>query len=156
MKKGFTMIELIFVVGTLAFVIAGLLVAYVNCLALNEHNLRFSNAISLARLLMEDMYYLRSDWSAIQDLSYSEQDVLTEFDVDGYSAAVYVNEIDPLLKEITVVVCWRERGGRIVGEDNSAVGTAVPLNGVLDTAEDINGDGRLSSPCELIAAIAKR
>ena len=156
MKKGFTMIELIFVIGTLAFVIAGLLVAYVNCLALNEHNLKFSNAISLARMLMEDEYYLRDNWSAIVSDSLSESIVKTRFNLDGYSAAVYVDDVDPLLKQVTVVVCWREKGGRIVGEDDGAMGTEAPLNGVLHPSEDVNNDGRLSSPCEITSAITKR
>ena len=45
------------------------------------------------------------------------------------------------LLQIEVVVCFRA-GRRIVGEDQN-------LNGVLDSGEDTNSDGKLSSPVSL-------
>jgi len=160
-SRSFTMMELMVVVGILVFGVAGLLVVYVNCLALNEHNLKLSVAMNLARQMMEDVYYRRSDWDSIQDTSYSEQDIAGSVDygnIEGYSATMCVTEIAVgSLKEVTVVICWREKGGRIIGEDNGAsAGATYQLNGQLDTNEDQNGDGRLSSPCELTTVIANR
>ena len=61
------------------------------------------------------------------------------------------------MKEITTVICWRGKGGRIIGEDNGGFGGAShQLNGELNSGEDHNGDGRLSSPCEITTTIAKR
>lgn len=70
------------------------------------------------------------------------------------SCVVYIREIDPIgenLKEARVVVSWKQRLGRIIGED-------INLNGELDTGEDKTGghSGELDSPCEIISAFAKR
>jgi Tfp pilus assembly protein PilE len=156
MKKGLTMIELMFVVAILVFVIAGMLVAYVNCLTLNEHNLKFSIGMNVARRIMEEVYYRKSDWDWIHDYQYNEAYMSASYSVQGYSAAIVVNNtIDPMLKVVTVVVCWREKGGRIIGEDDGAGVPANRLNGRLDSGEDRNGDGRLTSRCEITTAIVK-
>jgi len=157
MSKGFTMIELMFVIAILVFVVAGLLVAYVNCLTLNEFNLKFSIAMNLARQAAELTHYYSSNWSAIVSQEYDEAYMSANHNVEGYSEAIIVdNSVDPSLKIITVVVCWRGKGGRIIGEDNGAGVSGNQLNGRRDSGEDANGDGRLSSPCEITFAIAKK
>jgi hypothetical protein len=46
------------------------------------------------------------------------------------------------------VVCYREKPNRVIGED-------INLNGILDGGEDLNGDGRLSSLCEITYFIGR-
>ena len=51
------------------------------------------------------------------------------------------------LKRVRIIVSFRSRN-RVIGEDTN-------LNGVLAAGEDINSNGRLDSPAELITLIAK-
>lgn len=53
------------------------------------------------------------------------------------------------LIEVTVTVCWRDRWGRLYGEDSN-------LNGGLDPGEDLNGNGLLDSPVRLTTRMASR
>ncbi len=47
---------------------------------------------------------------------------------------------------VTVTFCWRQSNGRLMGEDSN-------LNGALNTGEDVNGNGTIDSPVQLIAYI---
>ncbi len=60
----------------------------------------------------------------------------------------YTSGYNRLLK-IKVTCCWKEKGGRIIGEDKN-------LNGQLDIGEDINGNGELDSPVKLVTYIANK
>ena len=53
------------------------------------------------------------------------------------------------LREVRIVVTYEERQRRIIGEDRN-------FNGALDGGEDINGDGRLTSPCEIVTFATRR
>ncbi len=59
------------------------------------------------------------------------------------------------LLEVTITVCWRAKDGRIIGEDNGA-GGGIALNGILDGAEDINGNGELDSPVKFMEFITDK
>ena len=52
------------------------------------------------------------------------------------------------LFDVTVVICWRQRNNRVIGEDSN-------LNGQLNAGEDTNGNGALDSPCTLTTAIRR-
>lgn len=76
----------------------------------------------------------------------------TTFGVAGIEEAegrVDVDNTNPDLLEITVTVCWKQVGGRVIGED-------LNLDGDLDTGEDSNGNGQLDSPVQIITLMAKR
>jgi len=62
---------------------------------------------------------------------------------DVWSSAGY----DRLL-EVILTVSWKQRDGRIIGED-------LNLNGILDAGEDANSNGRLDSPSELRSLISE-
>jgi len=51
------------------------------------------------------------------------------------------------LKRIRLIGCFKSRQ-RIIGEDKD-------LDGILDTGEDSNGNGRLDSPLEIVTLIAR-
>jgi len=63
--------------------------------------------------------------------------------------SIYINDSNPDLFEITIVICWRTKSGRIVGAD-------LNLNGELDAGEPDDGDGILDSLATLITNIARR
>jgi hypothetical protein len=78
----------------------------------------------------------------------------TRFDPDGFltqeaEGNVYINNTNQELLEVYVSVSWRERSNKTSGED-------VNLNGILDPGEDLNSDGRLTSPAEIVALIGQR
>ena len=50
---------------------------------------------------------------------------------------------------VTVSVCYRTKGGRVIGEDAN-------LNGTLNTGEDKNGNYVLDSPIQLTTYVAKK
>ena len=159
-KSGLTLLEVMFVVGILVFAIAGLLVGYINCVALNEHDRNFTQAMNIARMLMEEIYNQRGSFNSIVSESIPMQGadgMLDRFNFRG-SASIVVSDIMPGdLKEVIVVLCWEERGGnRISGEDDGCGNPDHRLDGIFQECEDTNGDGRLSSSVELISAIARR
>ena len=53
--SGFTLIEILFTVGILAFCICGLLVILINCLFLNEANRNLTVAMTHAQYIMEEI-----------------------------------------------------------------------------------------------------
>lgn len=82
---------------------------------------------------------------------YSDYDNTT-FEVTGIEEAkgrVDVDNTDPDLLKITVTICWKQVGGRIIGED-------LNLDGDLDTGEDSNGNEQLDSPVQIVTLMAKR
>lgn len=60
--------------------------------------------------------------------------------------SVRVDDTNPKLILVTVTFCWRQSNSRLIGEDSN-------LNGALNTGEDINGNGTIDSPVQLIAYI---
>jgi hypothetical protein len=66
------------------------------------------------------------------------------------SIACYVSDHPNInnLRQVTIVVCYREGLNRVIGEDSD-------LDGVLDGGEDLNADGRLSSLCEITYFIGR-
>ena len=52
------------------------------------------------------------------------------------------------MKFIRLVACWRQKGGRVIGEDSN-------LDGSLDLVTEDDGNRIMDSPAELIALITK-
>ncbi|MCM8832168.1 MAG: prepilin-type N-terminal cleavage/methylation domain-containing protein [Candidatus Omnitrophica bacterium] len=80
--------------------------------------------------------------------------VLQPNEVGNFSGVYYVERLRDVnnalidnLVFVEVVVCYRA-GNRVIGED-------VNLNGVLDSGEDVNNDGKISSPITLSTFIGK-
>ncbi len=143
-QRGFTLIELLFAVGILAVVLCGILATYSSCFVLGATSKNTNIATNAAIGLMEEV---RSTPFAQIPNDYGD----LNFAVNGIPASrgvVYVDDSNPELLEITVEVCWRQ-GNRVIGEDEN-------LNGILDAGEDVNGNGRIDSPVELVARVANR
>ena len=58
----------------------------------------------------------------------------------------YVSAVDANLLKVTTSFSWREKDGRVIGEDKN-------LNGILDAGEDANGNGILDSSVELVTYV---
>ena len=127
------------VIMILAFV--GILATFIRCLELNELSRNTGIATTAAKARME----LIKD-TAFTDLATTYDKV--PFFKTGFTGAgvSYVDTTDPNLYKITVSFCFREKNGRVIGEDTN-------LNGVLNAGEDTNGNGMIDSPVELATYI---
>lgn len=151
MKKkysGLTLLEIC--LATLVFIIAliGILLFYLNAQEFNELASSFTIALNEAEKMLE---VIKSTQFSEIYATYNNY----RFDPEGFSSGlakgvVYIDREagrDDLLR-VNVVVCFRV-GRRIVGED-------LDLDGVLDSGEDENGNGRLDSPVELTTLVTSR
>jgi hypothetical protein len=65
---------------------------------------------------------------------------------------------DDLLK-IRIVVCWRQKNGRIIGSDNGGKNPDKALDGIVRPSvfeEKVNVDGQIISPCSISTFVAVR
>lgn len=62
---------------------------------------------------------------------------------------VYIDNSNPDLLTVEVVVSWEDKYDRIVGEDKN-------LDGTLAFAEDVNGNLKIDSPVELVTQLGDR
>ena len=159
-QQGFTLVELMIAVLILTISLSGLLHAFSTCFILNENSRNISLALNGAQEMIEQirnddfddiydtynggMFNLGSDWF----LSDNDHKGVIEVIKNGSDTASITN--DDLL-QVRVVICWRQQGGRIIGED-------INLNGELDTGEDKSSplNGRIDSPAELITLISNQ
>lgn len=153
MRRGFTTIELLFVVGISLLVIAAMLGGFVNFMIINEHNRNLTIAMNIARDKMEQVITdaQSGNFDSIVSTSYNAASLATAYSVPANwgSCAVTITNINNDLKYVRMVVCWRDRGNRRIGEDFN-------LNGVLDSGEDSNNNGLIDSPCVLYSAVARK
>lgn len=145
-NSGFTLLELMIGAVVLIVALVGLIAAYTGCFMLNEGARNLTIAINGAQDKMEEIRNLSFDQIAGQDGTNFETDGLRDSDSEGI---VEVDSSNPDLLVVTVTICWRQKGGRIIGEDSN-------LNGNLDTGEDVNGNNQLDSPAQLVTLMARR
>ena len=112
-KKAFTLVELLITIVVAALVLNGVIMSLVNSMVLNEYNQGFTFAMNIARSQMEDVLSRRSDFSSIVNatgtLSAAANGINGLYRID-------VTDIVPNeLKNVKISVCWRARGGRVIG-----------------------------------------
>lgn len=144
-KEAFSIFELLLAVCILVIILVGLLLTYVTCFEINEfsQNLTFINNA------------LQAELEVIRETPFDNLDALdaTTFSIDGFAAGRAIGFVDiynsayPDLKYIRLVACWRQKSGRVIGEDKN-------LDGTLEVSED-DGDSILESPAELSTLISR-
>jgi type II secretory pathway pseudopilin PulG len=164
-KKGFTLVEVLVTVGIFIIVILSLLKAFISFSVLEDSADNTAIVLSKAQSKLEEMREHNFDTLMTDYNPGGNPGVfyLTKVN-DGVEGAgvIYLRQVSTipttLLLEAEVVVCWRNKDGRIVGEDNGGTDSAKALNGVLDTlvGEDTDGNGKMSSRIDLMTMIAKR
>ena len=143
-RHGFTLIEILFTIGILAFTICGLLVSYTSAMVLTATSKNINIATNAAVGLLEQM---RTD--SFSNIVHDYDGLVFSVNaIPSSTGVVVVDNTNPELLQVTISICWRQ-GNRIIGEDTN-------LNGVLDTGEDTNGNGIIDSPVQLVAQIANR
>ena len=140
-QSGFTLVELLVASAILIITIVGILISYIRSLELAEMSRNSSVAINASRSQIEQMK--NTDFTLV---STNFNNVT--FTVPGFSGmgVSYVTAVSANLAQVTATFCWRQRNGRVVGEDKD-------LDGVVDAGEDANGNGRLDSPTQIISDI---
>lgn len=143
-KSGFTLAELLVSAAILVLVFTGALITYFQCLELSEMSENTSKAVTNVKTRM----------AAVQNTNFVNiqanfDDVAFQF--DGWGRGVsYVTAINANLLQVKVVYCWRQKRGKVVGED-------LNLSGTLDDAgEDVNGNGEIDSPVSATTFIFNR
>jgi len=145
------LVEILLCMALLLVLFLGSMNVYVYCFELQETARNTSNALNDVRSKLEDIR--NSDFDAIV-ATYNAQ-VVDLSKVNGIvigkmkTEAAYVTGSNNNLIDIRAVACWRQKGGRIIGEgkiDGSG-------NFVLS---DLNGNGKIDSPVELVTAVSKK
>lgn len=125
---------------------AGLLSTYVACLELNELTRNTSLALSAAQRVSEE---IRSSTFTGIAASYDGYN----FTAPGIPAGASLGRVDvdnsnPALLNVTIGVCWEQRGNRTLGECSKSGGVLVFV--------DSNGNGALDSPVQISTLMAQR
>ena len=140
-NKGFSLSELM--IATLIFTLtfAGTIIVFFRCIELSEMARNSSAAVNASK----------SQLASVENTPFAN--ILATFNNTTFTAAgvngrgvTYVTSLDADLLRVTIVFCWREKNGRIMGEDTN-------INGVLNAGEDANGNGVLDSPVEMTTYI---
>jgi prepilin-type N-terminal cleavage/methylation domain-containing protein len=149
--KGFTLVEVLIAAAILAVIIVGMIQIFIYS----------STAAALAGSKTLAVISAQNKLEEIRNHSFDE--IVSHYASDGEIGptfipqgidgigVVYINADNPSLLVVRVVVCWRDKRERIIGED-------LNLNGVLDEGEDLAGgiEGEIDSIVSITTRIAKR
>lgn len=183
MKKipGFTLIEVLLATMILVVAVSAILYTIIQGFNIQGTSKDFSLAMSAARAEIEKVR--NQDFSSIATGTFifdpnGEDDNLngvldlgedengngildSPFDGSGQivisDAQLSAGGTITNLKNIRVVICWRQKDGRIIGEDNGQ-GDGIALDGILHADEKAagNGDELMDSPCVVVSSIANK
>ncbi len=140
-KEGFTLSELM--VATLIFTLtfAGAIPVFFRCIELAEMSRNSSTAVGA----------VKNQIAAIENTPFAQ--LTATYNNATFTAAnltgigiTYVTNPSADIAEVTLTFCWRQKNGRIIGEDAN-------LNGQMNAGEDKNGNGILDSPVKLTTTI---
>ncbi|MFC1806854.1 type II secretion system protein J [Candidatus Omnitrophota bacterium] len=147
---GFTLIEIMFAMAIFALAACGTMSLFISAATIKD-SAGYSTLMSnRTRQEIEDAIW-QSDFSSLNSYVLLPPAVPNDTSlvcyVTNHNSGFCPNQGN--LKEVRLVLSYREKERRVRGEDQN-------LNGVLDGGEDLNGDGRLSSPVEIVTYVARR
>ena len=146
-ESGFSMVELMVVVGILSFVIVSMVGLFIYSSAFATMSGNMTNAVGEAQNKLEEIRNYDFDWIASKyNTSPSNVFDLTQLTGKG---CIYVDSSNANLLIVEVDVSWKNKSNRTVGED-------IDVDGIIDAGEDVNANGKLDSKVKLITMIAKR
>jgi prepilin-type N-terminal cleavage/methylation domain-containing protein len=143
-KAGFTLAELALSVAIFAITAVGIASVFISSASISESAGNITSMVNIAREEIED---------TVRGTTYDNLNNYFKLPPNSptdTSIACYVSDHPNInnLRQVTIVVCYREGLNRVIGEDSD-------LDGVLDGGEDLNADGRLSSLCEITYFIGR-
>lgn len=138
-NKGFTLAEIIVATAVFVITFVGILLSYLSALELSELSRNSSTAVQAVKSRLEQIKY--SPFNQI--LATYNGVSFTTNGLNGIGVS-YVSSPSPNLLLITVSFCWRQKSGRVIGEDTN-------LNGVLNAGEDKPPtNGMIDSPVQVV------
>lgn len=140
-NRGFTLIELLIAGVIFLLVFTGILATYIACLELAEISKNSSIATQTCKGRLETIK--DTDFIQIQATYHQVGFTTPNFNGRGVS---YVDILNGNVTRVTLVFCWKQPNGRVIGEDKN-------LNGQLDGGEDSNGNNRIDSLVNLVTDI---
>ena len=145
-KNGFTLLELMIAGAILTVALGGIIAAFSGCFTLNEGAKNLTLAIAGSQKKLAEIHNTNFDliFTNYNGVSF-EIPGLPDADSEG---TITVDNTDLDLLKIIVTICWRQKGGRVFGEDTD-------LDGTLDIGEDTNMNKQIDSPCQLITLISR-
>ncbi len=152
-KSGFTLVELIIVTAILSTTLVGLISLFLYTSVQGEMAGNKSLAVDAAQNKIEE---IRNHAYSLISTDYASGGTPgNKFSVSGMTGqgVIYIDTTTaPCNTELLcleVDVSWRNKYGRILGEDTN-------LNGTIDSGEDVNGNGRLDAPVKIMGMITRR
>jgi len=145
-QQGFTLVELLVVVGILAIVILGLIQTFLVGSVLADLSHRKTLAGGEAQDKLEEI--ANHTFSLIATDYGAGGTPGQTFDLSQLTGkgVITVTTISTNLLQVDILVSFQYRNGRVYGEDKN-------LNGTLDAGEDANGNGVLDSGIKLTTYI---
>src|SRR3990167_4005487 len=130
---GFTLIELVFVAGILAVVLTGMIQLFIHTSVTAELSGNKTLAVAEAHNKLEEMRNHSFDLIATDYASGGTPgDTFNLTNLTG-KGKIYIDNSNPSLLTLKVVIAWQNKYNRIVGED-------LDLDGTLDGGEDTDSD----------------
>lgn len=148
-NQGFSLIELMFVLGILVTTIAGMVRLFMFCSIQADIAGNKTIAISQAQNKLEEIRNHSFDLIATDYASGGTPGNTFNLSLINGVGRIYIDSSNSELLTLEVVVSWANKHNRIVGEDQD-------LDGVLDPGEDIDGNGKLDSGVEIISMVTRR
>jgi len=138
-KDSFTLVELLITMVVAVLVLNGVIMSLVNSMVLNEYNQSFTYAMNISKAKIEEVLSRRSNFSGI--VSTTGTLTAAANGIDGLYRIDVEDVVADELKNIKVAVCWKARGGKIIGD-------CALINSVLQWQTPY------SSPCMAETAVA--
>ncbi len=148
-RNSFTIVEVVMTAAILAVSIVGIVQLFAHNAFLTDLSRNLSVVIIEAQDKMEE----------IRNHSYSS--IVADYSSGGSPGhtfaltnpigrgLIYIDSSNSNLLKIEIMVSWRNRQGRVIGED-------ADLDGVIDSGEDVNSNGKLDSSVTLTTYLARR
>ena len=167
-RRGLTYVEVIFALPIALFSIFAAMAAIMSALTFNENARAYTQAMNLGLYRLEEVRnYATLDAESFRAKmldDHNQRFPTYEVDVQSELDAIRSLGLDPArteavtrvsmlstydLADVTVVICYKDKNGRAVGEDRN-------FNGVLDSGEDGNGNELLDSPIMFHVLVARK
>jgi len=144
-SRAFTLLELALAIAIFVIAACGILSLFISSATVAESAGNVTRAINLAREELENNIR-QANFANLASYSLLPPNIPNDM-----SLVCYVQNHPTLndLRQVTIVVSYRGKSRRVMGEDEN-------LNGVLDGGEDTDGNGRLSSLCEISTFIPRQ
>jgi Tfp pilus assembly protein PilV len=141
-KTGFTLAEILIAVLILIPVCVATIYVFIKCVELSE----------LARHSSEAVREIKSKVTQIENTPFDQ--IKNTFHNVTFAPAglnamgvTYIDDTEPDMLTVTATLCWKEKNGRVMGEDKD-------LDGQLDSGEDANSNGMLDSPVTVVTRVS--